>query len=257
MTPFFYHKIIRRASSVFGSLFNNIMIRNVDASGNVIKESKVPLAYGSRDKFLERIKRETDLDTQQRVAVQMPRLSFEITSLTYDADTATSMLKRVSHKVDDSKIPFRTASRTYSPTPYKLGMRLSIMARLQDEVLQILEQILPYFRPDFLVTVKHFDEAETVWDMPITLTSISMNDDYEGNIETNTILTYTLEFDILIRFFGPVSGQGVITKVIANVRETDKPKHHFATIRIEATPTPGSENGYVISESIEEDFYVE
>lgn len=250
---YFYHKIVRRCTSVFGSLFNNIKIRNVDQNGNLIKESKVPLQYGPRNKQLERIKREEDLDTQQRVAIQLPRMSFEITSLNYDAETATTMLRRVSHKMDDTNMPFRTSSRTFTPAPYKLGMQLNVYSRQQDEILQILEQILPYFRPDFMVTVKHFDGAETVWDMPITLTSVSIDDAYTGDTSENMVTIYTLDFEILVRFFGPVSDQGVITKVIANIKDIDGDPQ-YSQIEIEAVPTSPSETGYIITSTIT-DFY--
>lgn len=211
------------------------------------------MAYGPKNKHLERIRREEDLDLQQRVAIQLPRMSFEMTSLSYANETATSLLRKVNHSFDDNNFPHRISGRTYTPTPYKLGMQLNIYSRQQDELLQVIEQILPYFRPDFMITVKHFSDTETVWDMPITLTGITMDDSYTGEMTENMITVYSLDFEILIRLFGPISNQGVITKVNVNLYDIDGDPQ-YSKIEIEAIPSSPSESGYIISTSIT-DFY--
>lgn len=261
LSSYFYHKTIRRTIAVFGTLFNNIYIRNEDSNkaDETIKTSRVPLAYGPKRAFLERINNEKDLETNQRVAIQLPRMSFEITSFSYDTETATSMINKVSHRFNNgSDLPTqRSVTRTRTPVPYKIGLQLNIMANYQDEALQILEQILPYFRPDFSVTVRHFDGAESVWDMPITLNSVSMDNQYEGSFEDRQVIVHSLDFEVLVRFFGPVQEQGIITKVTANVRDIDEPDHYYTSIELEAVPSsPGNEDGYIITTSFEDDFFL-
>ena len=239
ITEYFYHKTVRRAITVFGTLFNRIEIRNTDSDGSTIKSSRVPIAYGPKEKFLSRIEREPEFGDAQPTAIQLPRLSFEITSMTFHPDVAVSMMRRVSHKVNNSEdVTQRTANRSYTGTPYKIGIQLNIMARHQDEVLQILEQIVPYFRPDFLVTVKQVDEMDSIWDMPITLNSISPSVDYEGQVADRRTIIYALDFEVIIRFYGPISNQGIIKKVIANIYDLDGDPL-LERIEVEAVPESG------------------
>lgn len=253
LSDHFYHKTIKTAVSVFGTLFNNIKIVNEGT-----KMSRVPISYAQKDKMLARINstQDRDFDTNQRVAIQLPRMSFEMSSLTYDTRTSVSMMKRHNHAVSDdfSTLPFRTADRSYSHTPYTLGFQLHVYGKLQDEVLQIVEQILPYFKPDFLVTVKNTGSSVSVWDMPITLNGVTTSDNYEGSYEDNQrTIIYTLDFSTLVRFFGPIDTHGAIRKVNVNVfeRVPETIEDNFDTaqveyIEVEAVPASPSESGYVI-----------
>ena len=251
LAPHFYHKTIRRAISVFGSLFNDISIKNVNENtGNTIKTSRVPISYGPKERFLS-------TEIAPGVAVQLPRMSFEITSMSYFPDVSTSMMRRVTHRMDNKDdIMARSAKRTYTGAPYKIGMQLSILANRQDEALQIIEQILPYFKPDFMVTIKQIDEMESIWDMPITLTGVSPTIDYEGNIEDNRIIIYTLDFELMVRLYGPMTDQGVIHKVIVNIYDIDGDPQ-YEKIEVEAVPSSPSEEGYIITTTMTDDFFEE
>lgn len=257
----FYHKTTKTAVSVFGTLFNNIQIKNVDNEGSVIKTSRVPISYAQKDKLLQRINStaERDFDTNRRVAVQLPRMSFELSSFNYDSETSVSMMKKHNHRIDNSNLPFRVGSRSYSPAPYKLGFQLHLYSRLQDEVLQMLEQILPYFRPDFLVSVRHTPESsDSHWDIPITLTGVTPSDSYEGGMEDRRVIVYTLDFDVLVRYFGPITDQGVIQKVIMNFyADKEGTGGMKEQVVVEAVPTSPSENGYVLYKSQTNSFIIE
>jgi hypothetical protein len=259
LSDFFYHKTIRRATAVFGTLFNNITIKNTHSqTGAVLRETKVPIAYGPKSKWLERIKTANDLDDAEKVAIQLPRLGFYITSLTYSPETATSMLQRPAHKVNnvDSALS-RSASRSYNSTPYQISMQLSIISNRQDELFQIIEQIVPYFRPTFYVTVKQTDDYTATWDMPITLTSTVPIDSFESDFLTRREIVWDLDFEILVRFYGPISETGVIHKATANIRDPDETNYFYDKIEIEAIPDSPSETGYIITESHTEDFLLD
>lgn len=208
----FYHQTIRRAVAVFGTVFNNINIVRRDSSGKMLNTIKVPLAYGPKQKFLSRIDQQASLD-DTKIAIKLPRLSFELTSLEYASDRKLQKGHTVSVR--------NTNAKMLGPVDYNLGFQLNIMAKNQDDALQILEQILPYFQPDYDVTVKQVGDSERN-DMAIILQSVSLSDDYEGDFNTRRVLLYTLDFQTKIRFYGPVVPTAEIKRVVANLNEGSK-----------------------------------
>jgi hypothetical protein len=212
---YFYNQHLRKSVAVFGTLFNNINIVKRDNLGNILSNQKVPLAYGPKQKFLARLLEEPDLLAPE-VALRLPRMSFEITSVSYDTQAKVS--KNIKLQVPSP----RGASTIYTGAPYVLGMQLNIIGKTQDEVLQITEQILPYFNPEYIVTVKEIPEINLTRDIPITLQSVTMSDDYEGEFETRRTLIYTLDFNMKIQFFGPIQKDvGVIKDSTVNFRDVD------------------------------------
>jgi len=212
----FYHATIRKVVSVFGTLFNNISVVRKDGTGKVVNITRVPLAYGPKQKFLARLDEQPDLDST-KVAIKLPRMSFEIISMTYDSSIKTNrnnMLEVAS--VAGNK---RTAVRNYAP--YRIGFQLSIIAKNQDDALQCMEQILPYFQPEYTVTIKDLDDLEVKTDLPFVLTGIQMTDDYEGDFIARRAIIYTLDFETRVRFYGPVSYRTVIKDVLVNLNDTD------------------------------------
>jgi hypothetical protein len=207
----FYHQTIRRAVSVFGTLFNDINVVRRDGSGNVLNIIKIPLAYGPRQKFLARIEEQALLN-DPKVAIKLPRMSFEITSLTYDPNVKLNKGMRQKF-TDPSNV--NTNKSVLGPVGYRMGLQLSIIAKNQDDALQILEQIIPNFQPQYTVTVKQVED-NYISDMPITLQGVSMTDDYEGDYATRRALVYTLDFETKVRFYGDINEQGVIKKVSTN-----------------------------------------
>jgi hypothetical protein len=210
MFEYFYHEILRKTVVSFGTLFNDISIKHKNNSGDVVSELKVPLAYGPTQKFLARLEQSPDLN--KPVQMTLPRMSFEFIGLNYDAQrkvttTQTFLTSSTSNKTQEKK--------SYMPVPYNMEFELSIMTKLNDDMLQIIEQILPYFQPSYNLSVNLVEEIGEKRDIPIILGSITMNDDYEGDFTTRRALIYTLRFTAKIYLFGPVSSasQDVIKKV--------------------------------------------
>lgn len=206
--PYYYHQIIRKTIIGFGTLFNQIYIRHQDSNNSDISDIKVPLSYGPAQKFLAKIRQQEDLS--KPVAITLPRMSFEMTSLAYDATRKTGITQ--SFKAVDSENKIK---RVYMPVPYNIGFELSVMAKLNDDALQIVEQILPAFQPGFNITIDLIDSIGEKRDVPIILNNISFQDDYEGDFSTRRSIVYTFYFVAKVNIFGPVSdnSDGLIRKV--------------------------------------------
>jgi hypothetical protein len=204
---YFYHEIIRKTVVSFGNLFNEIHIRHKDSANNSISDIRVPLAYGPTQKFLARIEQQPDLN--KPIAITLPRMSFEMTSIQYDP-TRKANITQTFKAHDGGNI-----KKVYLPVPYNIGFELSLMCKLQDDALQVLEQILPFFQPSFNMTIDLVDSIGEKRDIPIILDSVSFQDDYDGDFSTRRILIYTFQFTAKTYLFGPISDttDGLIRKV--------------------------------------------
>ena len=216
----FYHAHIRRIVTVFGTIFNNINVIRKDQTNKVIHSVRVPLAYGPKAKFLQRLDETKDLQAN-KVAMKLPRMSFEITTLVYDATTKLNRNNMVT-AIDSNDTTKQDSVRTFAP--YRMNFQLSIMAKNQDDALQIMEQILPYFQPEYTVTVKELDSVNVTTDIPFVLTSVTMEDTYEGDFTTRRAIIYTLDFEARVRFYGPLSRKAVIKYVDVNFITNDVAK---------------------------------
>tara|TARA_B100000686_G_scaffold195463_1_gene202392 strand:+ start:1376 stop:2218 length:843 start_codon:yes stop_codon:yes gene_type:complete len=204
---YFYHEIIRKTVIAFGTLFNDVHIRHQDSTGKDIGEMKVPISYGPKQKFLARIQQQPELN--KAIAMTLPRMSFEMNNIQYDP-TRKSGISQTFKAVDDKKL-----KKVFMPVPYNLGFELNILTKLQDDSLQIVEQILPFFQPGFNLTIDLVKQIGERRDVPMVLDSITFTDDYEGNFETRRALIYTLNFTAKTYMFGPIadSTDGLIRKV--------------------------------------------
>lgn len=252
INKYFYHASTKRALTVFGTMFNNISVIRRDDSGKILStEQKVPLFYGPAELALTKRQthRDQDFTAKGDVAIVLPRMSFEITQLSYDAESALPMLGKTLHRISANQTTQKpeSAVSTFNYSPYKLGVQLSIKVKYMDDGLQIIEQILPYFRPDFIVTIRQLNEDSTqsVWDMPIILTSVSPNISYEGDFLTNREIVFALDFEMNIRMFGPTSSQGVIKKIIMNFNDLST-REMEERITIEAIDDSSKPEGYRI-----------
>ncbi len=223
MFEYFYNEILRRTVIAFGSLFNNISIKHTDSSGNVVSVIKVPLAYGPTQKFLARLEQVPDLNKPTQIT--LPRMSFEFTGLTYDPSRKVTTTQTFTSGLESDGTQIKKA---YMPVPYNMEFELSIMSKLNDDVLQIVEQILPYFQPAYTLTVELVNSINEKRDVPVVLENITMQDDYEGNFTTRRVLIYTLRFTVKTYLFGPMSSA---TKDIIK-------KTTLSYISGESTPTP-------------------
>ena len=205
---YYYHEIIRKTIIGFGTLFNDIHIRHTGEGGTNHSEIKVPLAYGPSQKFLARIQQQADLN--KAVQITMPRMSFEMTNISYDATRKSSLVQTFKACDDGSR-----AKKVFMPVPYNIGFELNILSKLNDDSLQILEQILPYFQPHFNLTIDLVDSIGEKRDIPIILDAVSFQDDYEGSFDTRRALIHTLNFTAKTYLFGPIadSSDGLIRKV--------------------------------------------
>ena len=207
----FYWGTIRKAIVAFGNMFNNITIQRVDADGNVVQLQKVPLSYSPKQKFLTKIRQQPNVDTQN-VQVLLPRMGFEMVSLDYDPNRKISPIQQ-SRTINSST----AANAQYAPTPYNINVILYVYAKNQDDALQVIEQILPYFNPDYNLTIKAVPQLNIKNDLPIILNSIGFEDDYEGDLTTRRSIIWTLSFVMKLNFYGPVSKQGIIKKTTSNI----------------------------------------
>ena len=227
----FYHEIIRKTIVGFGTLFNNIELRRTDKSGNIIQTIKVPLAYGPREKFLARLDAEPQLDGRAEAQIQLPRISFEMNGISYDASRKLSPVNIcVTPKSGDTKAVYKQ----YSPVPYNLDFELSIISKNNDDSVQILEQILPYFQPVFNISVKLVDTTNEVKDIPIVLSNVSMQDDYEGDFRKRRALIHTLNFTAKTYLYGPIATQDVIRTVNVDIGTAINAGSRY--VRYSATP---------------------
>ena len=216
----FYHEAIKRAVSVFGTMFNEIDIQRDNADGSTTQNVRVPLAYGPKQKFIARLDQAGDImDTNNsRVAMTLPRMAFDITGLTYDAERKLGKLKQ--YKLQDSGD--NTVLRTqFAPVPYNINFGLYVLSKNTEDALQIVEQILPFFTPDFTVTMTTVPGTSEKRDVPIVLQDVSYTDEYEGDFQSRRVITWTLNFEMKTYLYGSISSSEIIRDVRARTYITD------------------------------------
>ena len=232
----FYHQKVRKCVAAFGSLFTNLSVIRKDKAGSVISTVRVPLAYAPRDKYIERIQGIADIQRDESVALKLPRMSFEITSYIYDDTRQLQKLNKTFHNntIDDHGSKKDVVTRA---VPYNITFSLTIYAKSQDDALQLVEQILPFFSPQYTVTMKPFSQyADILEDIPLTLQGVSYLADFEGPIEQRSVIQYVLDFEMKTAFYGPIdAGKSVIQKSIVNydLNSTDSAGFGFS---VEYTP---------------------
>ena len=214
MFEYYYNEILRKTIIAFGTMFNNISIKHFDKNNNVVDVIKVPLAYGPTQKFLARIEQSPDLN--KSTAITLPRMSFEFNGLKYDSSRKVTTTQQFV-AIDSEE----GAKKTYMPVPYNMEFELSIMAKVNDDMLQIVEQILPYFQPSYNISIEVVERIKEKRDIPIVLENITMQDDYTGDFTSRRVLTYSLKFTAKTYLFGPVTSatKDIIKK--ATVRYLD------------------------------------
>lgn len=206
----FYHERIRKSVALFGRLFNNIYVVRKNASGGVLNQLKVPLAYAPRQKYLERIRENPSLEDNTQVAIKLPRMSFEITDIQYDL---TRQLTKVSN-FNTKGVSASQRQKFYSPVPYNIGFSLSIYAKNQDDALQVVEQILPTFNPQYTLSIYPFKDIypDFVEDVPIAITGVTFEDDYQSALEQRRTIIYNLTFEMKVQFYGNIENKEIIRK---------------------------------------------
>jgi hypothetical protein len=235
----FYHEKTRKAVAIFGRLFNNVYIIRKNASGAVISQIKLPLAYAPKSRYIDRIRENPELSIDEDVAIKLPRASFEISNFSYDTTRQLTKLSNFSK-------PGSTGSqrtKMYSPVPYNLGFTLNIYAKSHDDALQVVEQILPTFNPQYTVTIKPFADKypDFVEDIPIIIQQVSFADDYDGSLQQRRTIIYTLEFEMKLQYYGSLDAESAIIREVnadiffdpTNLTDSDK-----RVERLSVTPDP-------------------
>jgi hypothetical protein len=230
----FYHETTRDIVVAFGTMFNDIEIVRKNNAGAIIQTMKVPLAYGPKQKWLSRLTEDPNLS--KKVAITLPRLGFEITGLEYDASRKLNRAIKVKKKTNSSTADQLLSS--YMPVPYNINFELYVMAKNSDDALQITEQILPFFQPEYTITIRERPDLDIIRDVPIILSGITYEDDYEGDFASRRAIIYTLNFTAKFYLYGPVSSQKVIKSVqvdqYANLPAVSPTREQ----RFTATPDP-------------------
>lgn len=246
----FYHERIRKAVGTFGSLFNDIYILRKTKGGESISQVKVPLSYAPKRKFLERLKEgdQNVLNDDQVVALRLPRMSFEILQLSFDP---TRMVPKTNYcRVTNND----GTAKVYAKTPYNISFSLSVYAKTQDDAIQVVEQILPYFKPSYTLTMNPLPDYPSIKDdVPLTLTAISFSDNFEGAMEERRAIIWTLDFDMKIDFYGPISTGKVIKQADISffLDDSDSGFAKYSTISVAVDPRSASQDSdYTITETI-------
>ena len=213
MFEYFYHEILRRTIISFGTLFNGIEIKHEDSNDKTVSVIRVPLAYGPTQKFLARLQQSPNLNKPTQIT--LPRMSFEFTGLQYDGSRKVTTTQTFTTRTVGVSTEVRKA---YMPVPYNMAFELSVYTKLNDDMLQIVEQILPYFQPAYNLSVDLVETIGEKRDIPVVIESINMQDDYEGDFTTRRSLLYTIRFTAKTYLFGHIpsatsSARDIIKKV--------------------------------------------
>jgi len=226
----YYHESTRRMVSVFGSIFNDLEVIKKDGSGKILQKIKVPLSYAPRRKVLARLNEQY---SDPKIAMKLPRMSFEITSMEYDANARISKHKNYTKAIVGDSL---SLTKLGAPSVYKVGIELNILASTQDEALQMLEQILPYFQPEYTVTIKDIPSMDITTDTPIILESVTLNDDYEGDLVTRRSIIYTLGFSTRIRYYrGTGTKKQILYTEVDYSENVDPTTHKFERQSVDGT----------------------
>ena len=231
----FYNAGLRKLTIAFGQLFNNIVLQNTSSTGAVTKRIRVPLAYAPKEKFLVRLDEQSNLENRQ-FATTLPRLGFEITGLSFDPSRKLNKMNKTIKvkETTDGKVNFFN----YTPVPYNINFSLYSFTATAENGLMIIEQILPWFQPEYTVTMKAVPEMDIVRDVPIILNSVNYEDSYNGEFTQRRAVIYTLNFTAKTYLYGPMNNSKVIKKVqddlYSDIDTTNKAREE----RIVVTPNP-------------------
>jgi len=202
----FYHGTMRRYIIMFGNIFNEMQVKRYDSLGVLSQTINVPISYGPKQKQIERVLADPSID--RPVSTILPRIGFAMTSMGYNPARKLNSFSKFNGTLDPNT---KTFPSTYAPVPYDFNFTLSILTKNAEDGTQLVEQIVPFFMPDFTVTMKVLPDINATLDIPIELGNVTSDDTYEGDYQSNRILTWDLDFTVKGYLFGPVSTQKYVT----------------------------------------------
>ena len=221
-----YRNTIRNYVIAFGTIFDDITIQRKNSLGEVKQLIEVPLAYGPGQQYLSRL----DAQSQNNeVAITLPRMSFEISSMTYDSTRKRSKVRGIRNQNNEDVL---SANFVYNPVPYDIGFTLSIMVKNAEDGTQILEQILPFFTPSFTIPIKEVEEFNLTTDVPLILDSVDVQDEYEGDYLTRRALIWTLSFTMKGQVYGTTASKNIIKSAITNINDLDDKTEQFSSATV-------------------------
>lgn len=229
----FFHDLTRKYISLFGTLFNDIYISREDADGNVTSAFRVPIVYGPREKALARVNSDPELDRPW--AAVLPIMTFKLVSFYYDGDRHLNTLNRYPGKRPSGGNK-NVVPNVYNPVPYTFNFELQVTVKNAADGPKIVEQIVPFFTPDWTATVKLIDSPEIIADIATVLNPIRMDDSWEGSYDSTRYITYTLSFKMLGFFYGPVHKDKIIKKSIARIGAINKEGNYIIDGGVIVTP---------------------
>ena len=243
----FYHATMRKSVAIFGTLFNNLKVLRKKADGSIINQVRVPLSYGPKQKFLARLDQETGFDAP--MAIKLPRMAFEITGLGIDSVQKGQKRNKI---VEDHASDVGKKKTINLHTAYNIDMSLYIMAKNQDDGLQIVEQILPYFSPEYNISITPVSGFTHKQDVSIVLGGVSIDDQYEGDFTERRVLIYQLDFQMKMKFYGPTTSQGVIREINIDFHDKDITTKLFEEMDFTIGSTD-TESSFTVTTTITED----
>ena len=215
MFQYFYNQTLRKLTLAFGGLFDEIYISK-DTSDGKIERTRIPLTYSGKEKFIRRINEASSISSNVKIETLLPKMAFEMTTLQYDP---TRKINKINKKFKSSLVNGETyTQQAYSEVPYNVQFSLYCFTRTVDDNLQIMEQILPYFSPEFIVTLK-MNEVDTNVDVPIILNTTNMTEQYEGDMTTRRSVVSSFSFTAKAHIFSRISDFGIIKEIDVNILE--------------------------------------
>jgi hypothetical protein len=208
----FYFSLIRKYVILMGTLLNDIRITRTDSSGNVTSLLKVPITYAAKDKMLARVIQDPGID-RPSATTPLPMISFEMGKMAYDGTRKLNTIGKVSVKDPDDASIFKYQ---YNPVPYNIQFKVFVYAKNAEDGTKIIEQILPYFTPDWTTTVNLIPEVNVTMDIPIVLNNIGYSDNYDGEFEKRRAIIWELDFILKGYIYGPVKKSGIIKFIKTN-----------------------------------------
>ena len=243
----FYHATMRKSVAIFGTLSNNLKILRKAADGSVLNQVRVPLAYGPKQKFLARLDQETGFDAP--MAIKLPRMAFDITGLSIDSVQKGQKRNKI---VEEHASDVGKKKTIQHHTAYNIEMSLYIMAKNQDDGLQIVEQILPYFVPEYNVSITPVTGFNHKQDVSVVLNGVSIDDQYEGDFVERRVLIYQLDFSMKMKFYGPTANQAIIREINIDFHDKDVTTKMFEEMDFTVGATD-TESSFTVTTNITED----
>lgn len=263
LTVPFYHSLLKKYVIVFGTLFNNINIERLDSNGNVTQTFKVPISYGPRDKTLARL--DENPTGIAKKSIMLPRMAFEMTGIQYAAERKLQTTRQIytANNVNGTNV----YQKAYTPVPYDIEFTLSVMAKSTEDATRIVEQILPYFTPEWTISARLLDDFDNLTDIPVVINSVGIEDNYDQNFEARRVLIYTLVFVMKGYLYGPITQSKIVKLTNINYStpiDMDTPVSEVHSIELQqvkpgldanGNPTTLAANSVPVSQIDETDNY--